>query len=327
MPKVRVFILIALSLQVSCTKDILPTIETLTPEIMDATHAVIVGNVIDGGSSFVSSRGFCWAFTPGPTLNNAFSKNSSGQGEFMEKINILPDSVYYIRAYAINNSGTAYGNEVTLTTLGSFTGSFTDERDGNSYRWVKIGDQIWMSENLAYLPAVYPPEQGGYQERFYYVQGYDGSDPSAAILTTNYQTYGALYNWKSMQSACPSGWHLPSDSEWMDLEENLGMAESELEESGYRLSGSVGSQLKSSHSWYEEKNGQNSSGLNVVPGGSRNSNGEFGSTGMRATFRTSTAGGSTFNFSRGLAYDNDGVNRGTAAHNLGLSVRCIKDFL
>ncbi|MFA6126289.1 MAG: FISUMP domain-containing protein [Bacteroidales bacterium] len=321
----RVLLVIALTVIVSCKKDIPPTVETLAPTLRGATQVILNGNVLNEGSSEVSSSGFCWSLRPNPTVADSIIESSSGPGEFIEVINILPDSVYYSRAYATNLAGTAYGNEVTFTTQGLFTGSFTDARDGKSYRWVLIGDQIWMAENLAYLPSVNPPAEGGYQEPFYYVQGYDGRSVQAAAATVNYQLYGVLYNWKAMQTACPAGWHLPGDAEWVHLEENLGMARAELEETGYRNSGKIGRQVKSTSGWYQEGNGKNSSGLNVLPGGSCNGQGKFGGIGRYATFRTSSAGGSTFNFSRTLSYDSDGIDRGTAAHYVGVSARCIKN--
>lgn len=205
------------------------------------------------------------------------------------------------------------------------TGTFTDTRDNLNYAWVRIGSQIWMAENLGYLPAVSPPDEGGSQIPFYYVQGFTGNEVADAIRTEIYGQYGVLYNWKAMQTACPAGWHLPSDEEWKDLERNLGMDMTEEDETGNRISGEAGKKIKSATGWVEEGNGNNKSGFNALPGGSRNSTGEFGSIGMRAGFRTSTASGSSGNISRSLDYNSDGINRGTVNHSIGFSVRCVKN--
>ena len=130
-------------------------------------------------------------------------------------------------------------------------GSFTDSRDGKVYKTVTIGEQLWMAENLAYLPAVSALATGSKTEPHYYVYGYDGTDvteakayehtptgfeysPGGAPIKS-YETYGVLYNWPAamngvasseanpsgVQGACPPGWHLPSDAEWTQLENYL----------------------------------------------------------------------------------------------------------
>jgi uncharacterized protein (TIGR02145 family) len=324
MRKVLALLVLALILLVSCKKDTLPVVETLSANIKDATHATLQGRVINEGSTAVTTRGFCWALTVTPTVNDNFSQNESGSGEFTEVIGILPDSTYYARAYAINSVGTVYGNQVSFSTAGSFTGSFIDSRDGARYRWVKIGSQTWMAENMAYLPAVSPPAEGGWNEPFYYVQGYEGNDVSIAVKLENFEKYGVLYNWKAMQSACPTGWRLASDEDWKMLEDYLGMDPSEVDETDDRTSGEIGKKIKSASDWFEDGNGDNSSGFDARPGGSRNASGKFGSIGMRASFMTGTPGGSSFNFSRGLTNDSNGISRGTGSYGLGLSARCIR---
>lgn len=111
--------------------------------------------------------------------------------------------------------------------------TFTDDRDGNTYNIVRIGDQCWMSENLKYLPAVSPIWERSpanlwrsapvtSQTRPYtYVYGYQGRRVSEARATANYRDYGVLYNWPAAMAACPRGWHLPSDAEWTQLVDYL----------------------------------------------------------------------------------------------------------
>lgn len=97
------------------------------------------------------------------------------------------------------------------------SGTFIDERDGHEYKWVKIGEQIWMAENLAYLPEVYPLRFQSYTDPYYFVLYYDGNDAEEAKDTENYKNYGVLYNWTAACIVCPEGWHLPSFNEWENL--------------------------------------------------------------------------------------------------------------
>ncbi len=117
-------------------------------------------------------------------------------------------------------------------------GTFIDARDGKVYKWVKIGNQIWMTENLAYLPSVGRPAymEGSSAEPRYYVWVYEGDSEgntsvAAAKQSPYYGIYGVLYNAPAalggnlssdtspsgIQGACPVGWHVPSDAEWNQL--------------------------------------------------------------------------------------------------------------
>lgn len=113
-------------------------------------------------------------------------------------------------------------------------GTFTDPRDGNIYKTTKIGNQVWMAENLKYLPKVNSIKIPGYLNgqydskkdywndlitKYYYVYNYEGSDINEAKSSENYKNFGVLYNYAAAAEACPPGWHLPDYSEWMELAE------------------------------------------------------------------------------------------------------------
>lgn len=95
--------------------------------------------------------------------------------------------------------------------------TFTDQRDGQVYTWVEIGNQAWMAENLKYLPSVAGPGTSSETEPHYYVHGYAGTTINEAKATENFQHYAVLYNWPAAISACPPGWHLPGNDEWTQL--------------------------------------------------------------------------------------------------------------
>jgi len=134
-------------------------------------------------------------------------------------------------------------------------GTFTDERDGNIYNTVHIGDQCWLGKNLKYLPSVSPIAERSLRhfgrkipntsrtQPYYYVYGYHGKNVGHAKATANYQNYSVLYNWPAALEACPSGWHLPSDEEWIKLVAYL-MSQYHLTNDWIHVNG-VGNSLKS----------------------------------------------------------------------------------
>lgn len=95
--------------------------------------------------------------------------------------------------------------------------TFTDPRDGNAYRTVRIGARWWLAENLKYLPAVCPSITSPNGSSMYYVYDYQGRCVDEAKATDYYRKHGVLYNWPAALAACPPGWHLPSDHEWSEL--------------------------------------------------------------------------------------------------------------
>ena len=101
-------------------------------------------------------------------------------------------------------------------------GYYTDPRDGYTYKTIKIGNQIWLAENLRYLPQI---------GNGYYVYNYHGNNVNEAKETQSYQNFGVLYNMNAAQIACPYGWHIPLDEEWNELERYLGIPEKEIEKS------------------------------------------------------------------------------------------------
>ena len=196
--------------------------------------------------------------------------------------------------------------------------------DGKNYDIVMIGYQTWMMENLSYLP-ISSGNTGSDGEKHYYVYDYNGTSVSDAKATSNYVKYGVLYNWEAAKTACPSGWHLPSDEEWKVLEKYLGMSSSDADSAGLRNSGDVGKKLKSTSEWYNNGNGDNSSGFNALPGGYRYGSGRYGDLGERAFFWSSLENGSSWAWRRHLSYYGDGVLRDYPYRRRGYSVRCLKD--
>jgi len=111
--------IILLTILSSCEKGLfspLPEVETLPVTVIDATHVTLNGNILDEGRTAVTVRGFCWALKPNPTVNDNYSQNEFGPGQFTEDIVIMYDTIYSVKAYGTNSNGTSYGNEVSFST-------------------------------------------------------------------------------------------------------------------------------------------------------------------------------------------------------------------
>ena len=96
----------------------LPEVTTVEPTEIAITSAKTGGNVISDGGSEVTAKGVCWSTSQNPTLSDSFSTDGIGLGEYLSIINGLTiNTTYYVRAYATNEAGTAYGEEFSFTTL------------------------------------------------------------------------------------------------------------------------------------------------------------------------------------------------------------------
>ena len=96
----------------------LPEVTTVEPTEIAITSAKTGGNVTSDGGSEVTAKGVCWSTSQNPTLSDSFSTDGIGLGEYLSIINGLTiNTTYYVRAYATNEAGTAYGEEFSFTTL------------------------------------------------------------------------------------------------------------------------------------------------------------------------------------------------------------------
>ena len=192
---------------------------------------------------------------------------------------------------------------------------------GYEYEIVEIGDQCWFAENCKYIPNVSTPAESSTTNPYYYVYDYQGSDLDEAKKTENFKTYGVLYNCTAVMTKgiCPTGWHIPSDSDWSNLESHLGMSEEDAK-SDYRFDTNQGKYLKSEIQW----NGINSTGFNAIAGGIYSH--EFIMMKEYCGFWTSseTIENTSWAWKRGL-FKYDSIDKNMECKNLGFSVRCIKD--
>jgi len=180
---------------------------------------------------------------------------------------------------------------IAIYAVAQEAGTFSDLRNKKDYKTIKIGNQTWMAENLNFNTS----KSWCYENR-----------------KRNCKIYGRLYTYDAAMSACPTGWHLPSDSDWTALIIYVGS--------------DVGTKLKSASGWNETGNGTDTYGFTALPGGSRFSNGTFGSLGGHGYFWSSTQLDGDNSWLRYMNFNNGIVEYYYFRKNLGFSVRCIKDL-
>lgn len=96
---------------------ILPILTTTTVSSIGGVYAVSGGNITYDGSATVTARGVCYSTSPNATTSNSFTMDGTGGGIFVSTMNnLLPNRTYYVKAYAVNSVGIAYGGEVSFTT-------------------------------------------------------------------------------------------------------------------------------------------------------------------------------------------------------------------
>ena len=227
-----------------------------------------------------------------------------------------------------------YAEEGGSCTYAGFTCGEAWTFDGYNYSTVLIGDQCWFAENLR--TTVYANDDvipagltdGDWSSNTsgataVYGEGsstcYNYSpDIDACDVAQSLGEYGRLYNWYAVDDArglCPSGWHVPTDEEWTNLENHI---------SSQGFSGTEGTALKSTSGWYSDGNGTDDFGFSALPGGFRmDQTGYFYDAGNIARWWSSSpSGGNAWNrylvgFPDVFRYDNP--------PRFGFSVRCLRD--
>jgi uncharacterized protein (TIGR02145 family) len=322
-PEIEVLIIsLALGLYSCKDKSTIPAV--ITNDITDITQTTAVsgGSITDDGGAEISVRGVCWSNTENPTTASDKTSNGTGIGSYISDITGLTAGIkYYVRAYATNSAGTAYGNQVSFTTEPAGNGIIfnpdiiygtTSDIEGTQYKTVEIGTQIWMAENL---------KTTKYNDGSSIALITDNAEWSG--LTTpaycwyendisNKDIYGALYNWYAVNrgNLCPSGWHIPTDAEWTILTTFLGgedIAGGKLKETGTRH-------------WNPNVDATNITGYSAVPGGFRGNSGSF--------FDMSYFGGYWWtadeNWQRLIQSHSGSISSQSGDDAFGASVRCIQ---
>ncbi len=297
------------------SSDALPVLTTDSITDITIVSAICRGSVLQQGGSQLTAQGACWDTSPEPTIADGHTVEAGEPGIFESNVTGLsPNTLYYIRTYASNNEGTSYGNEMSFNSAVFSPGEGVTDIDNNYYSTVIIGYQEWMAGNLNvthYRNGDPIPNVTNNTEWSYLTTGafcWYNNDEIA-----NSDIYGALYNWYTVidtRGLCPSGWRVPSDSDWTELITNyLGG----LHIAGYKMKSSIG--------WNNNTNGNNISGFTGLPGGLRYYHPylSFNSLGVAAGWWSSTEQNFSTAVYRYLAYPTSNFKEN------GYSVRCLKD--
>jgi uncharacterized protein (TIGR02145 family) len=286
-----------------------------TPAPSAGTHSAEYDQIVWNWNTVPGAMGYKWNtsdnFFTAENMGTSLSKTETG-------LNCATGYTRYVWAYdACGYSQSTILIQATNACTGDCQ-SFTDSRDGKNYSAVMIGTQCWMGANLDHGTRINDSQaqtNNGIIEKYCY----NDMDSMCAI-------YGALYQWNEMmqydtaqetQGICPTGWHLPTWSEWWTLIDSLG---------GVGLAGGKLKETYYEHWQFPNSGATNESGFTALPGGYRflmtgfyylGNTGKFWSS---KQFTWSAAG------SFSLSYDSDQIYPSTMINKfMGFSVRCIKD--
>lgn len=353
MKKASIRFIIFLTLLISCTEEQpqpadntnpetptqentgdVPILQTTIITNIAETYASSGGVISSIGNSPLKTLGVCWNTSPNPTVHDMFnSGNQIDESNFTAYLTyLLPNTTYYVRAYAINENGVGYGDELVFKTLETntiITPKISDI-EGNEYETIKIGSQTWLKQNLRttkYNDGTNIPLAQ------YHVTWQSLTNDAYAwqeqIPSKYREIYGAIYNWDALNTGklCPTGWHVPSIDEWSELIEFAG---------GETIAGGTLKEAGSMH-WKESINkdiiATNSTGFTAVPGSERSNTGidygdyyQFG-VGSLGVWWSSSLSENNSNYSESVKmYSGTNIVTFESKHkNSGLSVRCIKD--
>jgi uncharacterized protein (TIGR02145 family) len=329
-------------------EDGLATVTTASVTEIGSVSAKSGGEVTDKGGSNVVDRGICWSTSPSPTTGDNSENSAWGTGAFESlMLNLSQNTTYYVRAYAINDAGTAYGDQRQFTTQAGITpivvGGGVTDMDGNAYASVIIGGKEWMSENLRVsrfnngnvISHIQPQDEWNVYPNGTPAYCWFRNDPGNDLL------FGKLYNGyvvEDPRNCCPSGWHVPSGEEWEALENHLLM-------NGYNYDGTnianlLAKSVASTSGWFNsadagnpgnDPQSNNTSGFNGRPAGGRfldyfGSHYQFSAEGESASWWGRPFSQYQSLSTAGISYGAPWFSVGDADDNRSArSIRCVKD--
>lgn len=197
----------------SCKPDPnVPTVITLSVTEITESSAKSGGEVTSDGGAEVTARGVCWSTSQNPTIEDAFSNDGTGVGVYSSNIsNLTSNTTYYVRAYATNSEGTAYGEEISFTTL--------DDGFINGYEYVDLGLPSGVKWATLNVGATAPTERGG-------VFAWGELEAKAEYLESYCTTYGLNFDisgnpeYDAARAQWGGTWRMPTRDEYDELLNN-----------------------------------------------------------------------------------------------------------
>lgn len=292
----------------------IPVLSTIAVTDIAETTAKSGGNISSEGGSAITARGVVWSTSQNPSLesNQGITNNGTGVGAFTSSLSgLINEHMYYVRAYATNSSGTAYGSQVSFTTSTLVIGEVYNPTTG----------ETWMDRNLgASQVATSSIDEDAYGDLYQWGRDADGhqiltSATTSTLSSTDDPSHGDFIlsssgtnDWRSPQNAnlwqgvngtnnpCPSGFRIPTEEEWNAERESWAIQSP---------AGAFASPLKL-----------------TVAGYRYHTNGVLGSAGASGSYWSSTVEGTD---SRYLYFRTGTAEMRSNVRGAGFSVRCIKD--
>jgi len=308
------------------TSDGVPTVTTTAISDIQPLSAKTGGSISNDGGAPVTERGVVYATTANPTTANFKISSGTGIGTFITTLTPLASQqTYYVRAYATNSFGTAYGNQVQFNAASANT---VTDIDGNVYPYATVCGQSWMTRNLKVTKYKNgDPIINGLTNYNWFTSTFGAyTFPDANI--NNKDTFGLFYNIlviKDSRGVCPTGWHVPTDGEWKTIEICQGMTQAEADQyQDYPGRGTIGAKfLEGGSSGLEIQK----AGFVFIDGTAPTTPGYY-SFNEWGAYWASTAFNADLNWYRGFNWDNPNpapIARGYIDKSYAMSVRCIKD--
>jgi|WetSurMetagenome_2_1015567.scaffolds.fasta_scaffold43251_2 uncharacterized protein (TIGR02145 family) len=310
----------------SCNKERGSVLGVSTSTVTEITyHSAVSGVEWSGDADYPQ---ISWGLCLDTVVNPMIIKTNIGALDRTWRLeDLAPNTTYHVRAF-VRDRETTFGEDIEFKTLPfdrtilfnpALTYSSLTDIDGNTYKTIQIGTQLWMAENL----RVTKYRDGSSIPLVENEKTWFNSTLGAYCLYRNGidygTTFGALYNFYSVadeRKLCPSGWHIPTNSEWGVLATYLGgesVAGIKLREAGIL------------HWDYSDTGITNETGFSALPGGCRVEG--FHNIGFSGIWWSSTIQYNTTVLITGISYSSTYLSVGKEAVDLnaGMSVRCLKD--